>query len=104
MVVEDTTVVMTVEAVEVITTTDNITETGIAMCKVRAIIVITITITTIIADIVTEIEMTTVLILAAIAVTTAVIMTMTTATLGNNKTATNEVAVARKGNRTHPPT
>ena len=102
MVVEDTTVVMTVEAMEVITTTDNITETGIAMCEVQAIIA-TITITTIVADIITETDITTVLIMAAIVLMTVVMMTMMTAMLGNNETATNKVAVTRKGNRRHPP-
>ena len=100
--VAEATVDMAVEAAEVITTTKDITETGIATCEVQTIIEMTTT-TTIMADMMTKIEITTVPILAAIVVTTAVIMTMTTATSGNNEIAINEAMVAHRRSRMDPP-
>ena len=102
MVVAEATVDMAVEAVEVITTTEDITKTGIATCEVQAIIEMPTTTITV-ADMMTKIEITTVPILAAIVVTTAVIMTMTTATSGNNETAINEAMVAHRRSRMDPP-
>ena len=82
--------------------TKDITETGIARCEVQTIIKMTTT-TTIMADMMTKIEIITVPTLVAIVVTTAVIMTMTNTTSGNNETAINEAMLVHRRSQMDPP-